>query len=654
MNNHPKAIDKMDLLNSMRADLPQRSSTSSDSAQRTNRLDDWRRLNHSGAVFVLGCLVLPWCCVYSATAADIVGEVRLAPQVTNQSSQRGVAAGDPSIRVGLIDESTLSSPGISLKQGLIDARQVSPASRATDGNDPMLSSKTTLAEELSAKELRGSGIWAPDSRVDGPNPVAVSSEQQISIAGSVGGSQGAIEPASGTSSRELDASFSMPASEADEGVFSSSLILPALMRGGSNTVTLVSQAPLIDEPLGSGLSPVARGNIPPPPVLLETLPEPAKTQTIYEIIPPSVPAIGSDEVLESTESGWVEITEATSHTHLHPQLRSRRRRWMKTMGQRLQPLRPLNLFDQGLYLATEFTFLSSSRISKSKVEVTDLVEDIEHSVESKGAFGYGQRSILGLQGKVFGFQAVYWGYGSTVYESGAWKPYSIFEQYTTGQSVDLSTFDLEITQKFCVAGVYWGSAIGLRKMDYVGQSSAFALSTYQDEKVEVSSSAMAKNRLEGIGPTFALRGRKPFARFCSNGNYGAGMFWDTRVSWLWSDASSSAITEASAVSTTGSSPTVSRSLDYAYTLTDDPKLRMHTGLQVGFECWRKVGCRSRLITRAGFEFQYFELSDDYSMASSYAFLTDDFEFGAATASLAENSGQNLQMYGFNLLVGINY
>ena len=434
----------------------------------------------------------------------------------------------------------------------------------------------------------------------------------------------------------------------------------AVLTKAEQEVARIADAPLIDEPLGSGLaSPiVTRGGTPPPPVLLQRLPPPSREQEVYEVLPEPIeetrtteewiiPSDGSDD---GSSAIWVETNSPPTHTHA----RSRRHRMMNRLSDRLEPLRPINLCDRGLYFATEFTFLSSSGIARSHVEVTDLLTDVDHCVESEGAFGYGQRGILGLQGEVFGFELIYWDYGSRGYESGSWKPPYLFEQYTTGQSVDLSTLDLEVTQKFCVAGVNWGTAVGLRKMDYVGHSSAFSLATYHDQQVEVSSSALAKNRLEGIGPTFSIRGSRPFAMLCDGGAYGAGMFWDTRVSWLWSDSSSSAITEASAVSTTYGNPTVSRSLDYAYTISDDPELRMHTGLQLGFECWRSVGCRSRLISRAAFEYQYFEQSDDYSMASSYAFLTDSTNFGASSSALAENSGKDLNMFGFTLLVGINY
>ena len=423
-------------------------------------------------------------------------------------------------------------------------------------------------------------------------------------------------------------------------------------------VTLVSQAPLIDEPLGSGLATpsVSRGGALPPPVLLERLPPPAKGSEVYEIVPNGVGSeseeqtfiLPSDDSTTEDSSVWVESVD--NEASKKPVRRGRLERFAK----RLEPVRPMNLFDHGLYLATEFTFLSSSQVAKSQVDVADLLSDAEHSAESAGAFGYGQRSVIGLQGEVFGFEAIYWDYGSREYESGSWKPPYIFEQYTRGQSVDLSTLDLEITQKFCIAGVDWGTAIGLRKMDYVGHSSAFSLATYHDQQVEVSSSALAKNRLEGIGPTFAIRGRKSISRFCDQGIYGTGFFWDTRLSWLWSDSSSSAITEASAVSTTYDNPTVSRSLDHAYTISDDPELRMHAGLQLGVECWRAVGCRSRLVSRVAFEYQYFEQSDDYSMANSYAYLTDSINFGAAASALAENSGRDLNMFGFTLLVGINY
>ena len=424
-------------------------------------------------------------------------------------------------------------------------------------------------------------------------------------------------------------------------------------------VVLIAQAPLIDEPLGSGLATpvVLRGGALPPPVIFERVPTSIKSQEAYEILPPPnsdasevVPGIPStsDLGLEEDSVIWMEAETQPK------QQATRRRRMLRQFGQRMEPLRPINLCDRGLYFATEFTFLSSSQVAKSEVSVTDMLIDVEQSIESEGAFGYGQRGILGLQGEVFGFEAIYWDYGSRGYESGSWKPPYLFEQYTTGQSVDLSTLDLQVTQRFCIGGLNLGTALGIRKLDYVGHSSAFSLASYHDEKIEVSSSALAKNRLEGVGPTFAIRGRRPFHTLCDVGSYGVGMFWDTRLSWLWADASSSAITEATAVSTTAASPTVSRSLDYAYTISDDPKLRMHFGLQYGFECWRSVGKRSRLISRAAFEYQYFEQSDDYSMASSYAFLTDSVNFGGASSALAENAGKDLNMFGFTLLLGINY
>ena len=37
------------------------------------------------------------------------------------------------------------------------------------------------------------------------------------------------------------------------------------------------------------------------------------------------------------------------------------------------------------------------------------------------------------------------------------------------------------------------------------------------------------------------------------------------------------------------------------------------------------------------------------MASS-AFLTNDFDFGAATGAIAENSGKDLNMFGFTLMI----
>ncbi|MDA9859327.1 hypothetical protein N9D23_14505 [Rubripirellula sp.] len=416
----------------------------------------------------------------------------------------------------------------------------------------------------------------------------------------------------------------------------------------ANRMRVALQPVFIDAPLGSGLSqnsPYAGDSGDGP---LEQLPAPLPD------MPPSTTDLGHSgenryEMLDHPPTdSFVELQHVPARNST-----TRLQRCCIGFERILNPARALHLFDQGLYGATESTLLFSSRIANANIGVTDLLNDQTLTTSAGDGFGYGQRYILGLQGQVFGFEAIYWDLGSSHYESGAWKPNSIFDHFTSGQAIDLRTLDLEVTQRFCIANYRIKAAMGVRRMEYSGTASALATLAYHEGQVEVTASSIAKNSLESIGPTMAFRGNKPLTTF-GNSTAGIDFFWSTRISWLWSEETTSATTQATAVTTSISNPTVARSSDQAFTVSDDRNMLLHSGCQIGFQSWYKIGCRSRLTGRIGLEYQYFELADDYSMSQSSAFLTDNNTFGASTFALAENAGKDLHLIGVNFLCGINF
>lgn len=416
----------------------------------------------------------------------------------------------------------------------------------------------------------------------------------------------------------------------------------------ANQIRVALQPILIDEPLGSGLSQNAPYEADQGEGLLEPLPAPVPD------MPPST--IGLDQTgdnrFEEFSHGPTESFVELQHNP-NRNSKTRMQRFCIGLGRTLNPVRAIHLFDHGLYGATESTLLFSSRIANANLGVTDLLTDQTRTMHAGDGFGYGRRYILGLQGQVFGFEAIYWDLGSSNYKSGAWKPNSIFDHFTSGQAIDLSTLDLEVTQRFCLANCHIKAAMGVRRLDYSGTASAFATLAYHEDQVEVTASSIAKNSLESIGPTLAFRGNKSITTL---GNSAAGIdfFWSTRISWLWSEETTSATTQATAVTNSISNPAVARSSDQAFTLSDDRNMLLHSGCQIGFQSWYKIGCRSRLTGRIGFEYQYFELADDYSRSQSSAFLTDNNTFGASTFAIAENAGKDLHLIGVNFLCGINF
>ena len=450
-------------------------------------------------------------------------------------------------------------------------------------------------------------------------------------------------------------------------------------------------APLPATPLPA--TPLPAATLPTPqqtPPLLRSpnneLPEP-KVQAITppRTLNPAAPAIAPEDpsIGEPVKEIPIEEIPATTSPNAEPvpeiihapsvsgsaykDTIPRHRRFLRACGTFCKPLHPINLFDSGLIFATESTFLSASTLGTTRVSTTDLLTDTTDSRELESGFGFGQRVMLGLQSQVFGLEVIYWNFADEGFDSSAWKNNSHTPQFGLGRRLDIETLDLGITQRFCLGRCRIKTALGLRMLEFGASEQAHAMRTYHQNIMEVSSAAILKRTVDAIGPTLGIRGRHPAwpsgcecGTTCTpdcyvlNRGFSCNLYWDTRISWLWADQSTSAMTEAVAATSTQGNPAVARAQDAAITTTDESDLQMHFGLQTGVEFCKRIGCRSMCILRCGFEYQYFEIGRDYTASTSTAFLTDGTNFGAQTTALAENSNTDVHMFGISFLAGVNF
>lgn len=378
-----------------------------------------------------------------------------------------------------------------------------------------------------------------------------------------------------------------------------------------------------------------------------------------ELIPGLAPSVADppEEVV------YVPMPTSGTKSHTQP----RYRRIFRACGDCLEPFRPINLFDSGLTAAVETTFLTASTLGTTKVFTEDLLANTVDSQEVDGGIGFGQRVILGLQSNVFGLEVIYWNFEDESFESGVWKNRAITPQFGLGRRLDLETLDLGITQRFCLAGCRLTTSLGLRMMDFNASEQAHAMRNYQQGLVEVTSAAILKRAVDAVGPTLALRGtHSAWPRKCACGStcnsgcpnlqqkHSCSLYWNTRLSWLWAEQSTSAMSEAMVAATDLATPAVARSRDAAITTSDETDLQMQFGLQAGIEFCRRIGCRSKCVLRGGFEYQYFDIGSDYTASTSTAFLTDDSTFGGQTTALAQNEHTDLHMFGISFTAGVNY
>ncbi len=343
------------------------------------------------------------------------------------------------------------------------------------------------------------------------------------------------------------------------------------------------------------------------------------------------------------------------------------------------------VLDSGLYASNEFTFLSTSSIGDVRIGVTDMLSSTTTSESTKSGIGFGNRTTVGIRGAFAGLRATYWTFGANEEVTDYGAENQAMPKFVSASGVDAETVDLEITQPFCIFGCRFESSVGARYANYQANDT-LVLVDQMHNSLELTGIAKSSREINGAGPTLALAGRKnlrigfggqPGGEFlpefecaecgsssclgeCNtwrscHGCFPWNIYWNGRISWLWADESGAALTEASVFQHDGNANIASaRSRDKAV-ITDDSDSSIYTlSFQIGLEYCRPIFCRSQCVIRAGFEYQHWDLGKNVAESQSFAFLTDNSNFGGRVDSIAQSSKNYVDLAGFTLMLGLNY
>lgn len=341
--------------------------------------------------------------------------------------------------------------------------------------------------------------------------------------------------------------------------------------------------------------------------------------------------------------------------------------------------------DGGVYFGSEFTLLRPKHIGDARTTLTDLINDDSYNTSADIGFGTGGRYTLGVRGSEVGLRAQYWNFEADLVDigGGTWNNPSL--RHTTSSRVQMESIDVEITQRHCLLGCELESSFGGRYVDYEGMTSAIFNDELHDS-LEFTGMARAMRALTGAGPTLAIAGRKNIP-FCFGGStvesmlpvldcvecnsadctglcstwrtaqphFPLSVYWNGRISWLWADQISSAMTEATVMhQVDGASVATARARDYAYLFDDSNKSLYTFTLQLGVEYTKPIFCRSQLTLRCGIEYQHWDLGKHLAQSQSFAFLTDESTFGGRVDTYAASRNEAIILTGFTFMAGINY
>ncbi|MDB4331472.1 hypothetical protein OAA27_00205 [bacterium] len=342
------------------------------------------------------------------------------------------------------------------------------------------------------------------------------------------------------------------------------------------------------------------------------------------------------------------------------------------------------VFDSGFYVSNEFTFLAPKSVGTVRVGVTDMLDESTVTEDVESGLGFGNRLTLGVRGRNAGLKVQYWTFASDHVLGESWQAHRPIPRFITASSAALETVDLEITQQHCLFGCQWESSFGGRYAKYDGQDSASLVDQLHDS-LELTAVARATRYLRGAGPTFGLSGRKNLRlgfgknagellpemdcdtcglETClgdcdswrtSHPSFPWSLYWNGRIAWLWAEESSGTVTEANVNYDGGDGgASTARSRDKSLIFDDRDSSIFTLGFQVGLEYTRPVFSRSQLMGRVGFEYQHWDLGKNVAEAQSFAFLTDEANFGGRVDALASSNRNYLKLSGFTFLIGLNY
>ncbi len=168
--------------------------------------------------------------------------------------------------------------------------------------------------------------------------------------------------------------------------------------------------------------------------------------------------------------------------------------------------------------------------------------------------------------------------------------------------------------------------------------------------MDVLGLAIGANEIEGTGFTASIGGRKPIFNGC-----GWSFFWNFRGSFLWSDTSAFALTEADALATPAIGIGSAHSRDLAAATERHANVFIAEVL-AGIEYERCLQCYpATVFFRAAFEFQHWETGDPRAQSNSFAFLQGaPPAFGGRADAFSVAHDGNLDLIGFRIGCGFRY
>lgn len=320
------------------------------------------------------------------------------------------------------------------------------------------------------------------------------------------------------------------------------------------------------------------------------------------------------------------------------------------------------MLEGGIYGGYEFTYLGTRPVGDGRLRVTDLPTGERQLLDTDAGHGSGSRWTLGIRSGSVGIRGRYWRFGEERLDRFHEDWSSVWPRMERLQSLDMRALDVELTQSYSVMEHAVEVAFGMRYAKFDGSNSLFASGRLGD-KLELHGQTLTQKMFEGIGPTFAISGRKnlPWTFACGPAadpcDAGWAWYWSARGALMWGDTLAKAATEAQVV-TLGEEFGFgfSRSADSALASRDAESKLLHTELGLGLEYQRQlVLLPSRLHLRAGLEYQAWDTGRTAARSDSFAFLASENPlFGGRIDAIAASDSRFMNLFGFSFSARLNF
>lgn len=326
------------------------------------------------------------------------------------------------------------------------------------------------------------------------------------------------------------------------------------------------------------------------------------------------------------------------------------------------------VFEGGVFASYSLDALTTESTGATSIRFTDEItqESRERTVDSN--FGLGQRVVLGIRGEAVGYRG---SYANFVEETSRFdRPdfRTLWPDLSSMSRIDMHVADLELTQKHAINDICLESFFGVRYAEYRGSDMAVGIGKFATN-LEAHAIAHSFRETQGIGPTFGLSGKKrlPWTFGCGMfescetndcGNLGWSCFWSIRGSVLRSKVTNSAFSESQVgvYSPDTGVQGIARSSDKSY-LDQATEMNLLSGeFQLGLEYCRPLSfIPASASIRTSLVCQYWDTGPGVATSQSYATLSGNSpDFSGRVDSFAVSDNRNLNLFGMNLSVGLNY